>query len=138
LLEWWQSIWSWILGCKNRAAIRLRRPHSRAAESIAGAKPGWWERWRARTARERVRRLYLAMLNRAAQVGAPRPSHQTPYEYAARLQPRVPDEAEALDQLTEAFVQARYSRKDFNPQEIGLLHTIWRRVQAALQRMRAA
>jgi Domain of unknown function (DUF4129) len=137
LLEWWRSIWSWILGCKKRVAIRLRRPHSRAAESVAEAGPGWWERWRARTARERVRRLYLTMLNRAAQVGAPRLSHQTPYEYAARLQPRVADEAEALNQLTEAFVQARYSRRDFHPQEISLLHRIWRRVQAALQRMRA-
>jgi len=138
LLEWWRSIWSWILGCKNRVAIRLRHPPSRAAGSAAEAGPSWWERWRARTARERVRRLYLAMLNRAAQVGAPRERHQTPYEYAARLLPRITDEAKALDQLTEAFVQARYSRKDFQPQEISLLHRIWRRVQAALRRMRAA
>jgi hypothetical protein len=38
----------------------------------------------------------------------------------------------------ERVVQARYSRRDFYPQEIRLLHRIWRRVQAALQRMRAA
>lgn len=137
-LEWWRSIWSWILGWKNRAAIQLRRPPSRASESAAEAGPGWWERWRARTARERVRRLYLAMLNRAAQVGAPRQRHQTPHEYAARLLPRVADQAEALDQLTEAFVQARYSKRDFSPQDISLLHRIWQRLQAALRRMRAA
>jgi len=62
-LEWWRSIWSWILRWKNRVAIQLRRRASRTAESAAEAGSSWWERWRARTARERVRRLYLAMLN---------------------------------------------------------------------------
>ncbi|MGE5140273.1 MAG: DUF4129 domain-containing protein, partial [Rudaea sp.] len=98
----------------------------------------WWQRWRARTARERVQRLYFSLLERAARSGFPRSPNQTPYEYAARLEPQIPVEGESLEALTGAFVQARYSRRDFTAAEVGVLHRLWRRLQAALRAARSS
>ena len=84
---------------------------------------------------EQVRRFYLALLNRAGRAGYPRQPQQTPYEYAPKLSPHLADEAEALDQLTQAFIEARYSRRAFPPQEVSLLHRAWQRLQAALRRL---
>ena len=98
------------------------------------ATPGWWQRWRARTQRERVRRLYLVMLERAREVGPPRGSSQTPYEFAGRLAPHVTGEEEALTGLTEAFVEARYSQRDFQTHEVSLLHRLLNRLRRRLGR----
>jgi len=136
LLGWWRSLWIRLKGWKNQVATRLRRPAPQPATGAKEARPGWWERWRARTARERVRRFYLAMLNRAGRAGYARQPHQTPYEYAPKLSPHLADEAEALDQLTQAFVEARYSRRAFPPHQVTLLHWVWQRLQAALRRLR--
>ncbi|MGB8648299.1 MAG: DUF4129 domain-containing protein [Anaerolineae bacterium] len=128
----WLSLWN----LRTRLIIHL--PH-RTALHQPGASvsaPSLWDRWRARTARERVRRLYLALLQRAAQSGYPRRPDQTPFEYVTRLEPQLPSEHESLEKLTEAFVQARYSRRDFAPDQVSFLHQIWQRLQSALRQLR--
>ncbi len=130
----WRAFWAWLVGWGRRIEIRLRRPAVVPISPAAEAQPSWWQRWRARTARERVRRLYLALVSRAAQAGHPRAAHQTPLEYAARLEPHVAEEREALRQLTDSFVEARYSRRAFEPEEVNLLRRIWQRLQAALRK----
>ena len=91
--------------------------------------------WRATTTRERVRQLYLQMLRHAANAGRPRSPDQTPYEYAARLRPHVTDEQEALEGLTQAFVEARYSKRDFQQQELSPLRRLLARLRLALRRL---
>jgi hypothetical protein len=130
----WQALWAWLVGWKDRAVIRFSRPAAEQAIKLPAAVPGWWQRWRARTARERVRRLYLALLSRAAQAGHPRRPDQTPLEYVTTLKPHVAGEENALDMLTSAFVEARYGRRDFQPQEVGLLRRIWQRLQTVLRK----
>ena len=138
LVRWWwkvwRAFWMWLVGWSQRLEVRLKRPAVVLTSAAAEAQPGWWQRWRARTARERVRRLYLALVSRAARAGHPRAAHQTPFEYTARLEPHVAEEREALRKLTGAFVEARYSRRAFEPEEVNLLRRIWQRLQSALRK----
>jgi hypothetical protein len=134
LVKLWHALWAWLRGWRNRVSLRFARAPQPTIPPPQEIGLGWWERWRARTARERVRRLYLALLQRAAQAGHPRRPDQTPFEYESALKSRVTGEENALDALTSAFVQARYSRRDFQPEEVSLLRRIWQRLQAKLRK----
>jgi hypothetical protein len=134
LVKLWQALWAWLIGWKKRVAIRWGRSPAEQAPELSEVGSTWWQRWQAQTARERVRRLYLALLQRAAQVGHPRRPDQTPFEYATTLKPHVTGEENALDALTSAFVEARYSRREFRREEVSLLQRIWRRLQALLRK----
>ncbi len=136
LLLWWRGLWAWLRRWKNQVEGLIRRPVIAPALTVPGPTPYWWDRWRARTARERVRRLYLALVQRAAQAGHPRRPSQTPFEYAEGLESHLASEREALETLTEAFVQARYSPRPFSTDEVGLLHRLWQRLAAALRHKR--
>jgi hypothetical protein len=133
LRDWWRGLWKWLAGW--RAALDLRWPARPAHPSLTsvGAQT-WLQRWRARTPQERVRRLYLALVERAAQAGWARTPSQTPYEYVAHLAPHVPDEEQDLSTLTQAFVEARYSRRAFETREIGVLQQVWQRLRNRLRR----
>jgi len=134
LVKMWQALWAWLMGVKERVTVRFNRPRAAQPITLPEAEPGWWQFWEARSARERVRRFYLALLQRAWQAGHPRRPDQTPSEYAAALKPHVPGDESALDALTSAFVQARYSRRDFHPDEVGWLRQVWQKLQARLRR----
>ncbi len=129
----WNELYARWRGWVSGVRLGLRREPAPTASEAAPPPASWWERWRARTARERVRRLYLALIQRATRAGHPRQRAQTPYEFSSQLEPHVSGHADELSRLTEAFVQARYSRQDFAPQELSLLHRIWERLQAALR-----
>ncbi len=94
----------------------------------------WWQRWQARTPRERIRRLYLALVQRAGQAGHPRRGEQTPYEYSSELSSYVAGQEKALTELTQAFVEARYGRRDFDTTQVSRLHRLWEELRAALRR----
>ena len=134
LLNGWRAFWAWLTGWRQRIEFQFRRESVEPESEVREAQGSWWRRWRARTARERVRRLYLALVTRAAQAGHPRAAHQTPFEYAARLEPHLAEEGEALKTLTEAFIEARYSRRAFEPNEVNFLRRIWQQLQAALRK----
>ncbi len=129
----WREFYARWRGLLGAVQIALKRETAPAAPATQASSGSWWERWRARSARERVRRLYLALVQRATRAGHPRRRAQTPYEFSSQLQSDLAGYADELKQLTEAFVQARYSRLDFAPQEVSLLHRIWQRLQAALR-----
>ncbi|HEY8596910.1 MAG TPA: DUF4129 domain-containing protein [Thermomicrobiales bacterium] len=95
----------------------------------------------ARTPREQVIRYYLSLIRRAESQGLPRRAAQTPAEYAADFDARVPEARQDLAALTDSFVEARYSRHEVTPTESERARGSWERVRDALrrwQRQRAA
>lgn len=86
--------------------------------------------------RQRVRYFYLSVLRRAARAGHSRRPQQTPYEYGATLAEHVPEAAPDVVALTQAFVEARYSRRAPDDQETNVIKAIWQRVRATLARRR--
>ena len=133
LQEWWYGLLALLRSWRGRVHIRWGQRAEEKPVQVATA-PSWWQRWQARTPRERVRRFYLALLDRAAQAGLARRPDQTPYEYADRLKPHLSEEEDALSTLTQAFVEARYSRRAFEPKEVGLLLRAWQRLRSKLRK----
>jgi hypothetical protein len=134
LQTWWSALRAWLSDEVRVVRRILKHGASPTMPEYSPSNFGWWRPWQARTARERVRRLYLALVQRAAEAGYPRQRAQTPYEYSSELTSYVPGNEEALSQLTEAFVEARYGRRDFDSGEVGRLHRLWRSLRVALHR----
>jgi hypothetical protein len=83
--------------------------------------------------RERVLYYYLSIVQRAGQQGYPRQHYQTPGEYQATLEPELPRAHEEMSALTQAFVEARYSKREVVPDQERAVRTQWERVKAALR-----
>ena len=86
------------------------------------------------TPRDRVQYFYLAMVRRSGQRGLARKPSQTPHEYAATLESQLPEVNSEISSLTDAFIEARYSRHDVTPEQASLVQRIWDRIKATLRR----
>ena len=91
----------------------------------------------AGSARERVVRYYLNLVDGAKKRGVARQQAQTPQEFTAVLVPEVVEVQDDVQALTEAFVQARYSQEVVREPEAERAHASWGRVERALRRARA-
>jgi hypothetical protein len=83
--------------------------------------------------RRQIYFYYLAMIRRGSEQGIPRQPSQTPAEYAARLEKELPDASQDIDSITDAFIEARYSRREMNTQRASFVKEIWGRIRRALQ-----
>jgi hypothetical protein len=83
--------------------------------------------------REQVLYYYLSVVRRAHRQGVDRRGSQTPYEFSADLAPRLAEAEGDMEALTDAFVVARYSRRDVAEPELGRIRANWQRVRSALR-----
>ncbi len=81
-----------------------------------------------------VRELYGRMLAEARSAGFPRKEHETPGEYLATLERRLPSEREALERITQDYVRVRYGEEDVAADEKGLLNRLWRKLYTAIRK----
>jgi hypothetical protein len=75
---------------------------------------------------------YQRMVRQAQRRGVRRTPAQTPEEFAAIFSPEVPQAAGDVALLTEAFVEARYSRHEIPDTRLGPVRAGWERIRAAL------
>lgn len=131
-----RAVWRWFAGARAGLELRWRRLVARGRQVQPADRRGRRRaRYRAGTLREQVRLLYLLGLEEMGQAGRPRAVSDTPYEYAQRHAPQLEEGGEELEQLTEAFVQARYSRHEFTADEVGPLRGALRRLRDACRRL---
>jgi hypothetical protein len=83
--------------------------------------------------RQKVYFYYLALIRRGGEQGIPRQPAQTPLEYAQTLDKALPTAEEDIDQLTGAFIEARYSRHSVEPEDANRVKDIWERVRGVLR-----
>lgn len=88
--------------------------------------------------REQIFYYYLSTLRRAAQLGFPRQPAQTPREYAPVLEAQLTQAQADVHELTEAFVNARYSAPPVEPAQARGTRAAWERVRAALTHLKRA
>lgn len=142
-LPGWQFIeeaWGWILdlliGVKDSASRVLeagrKRLRSRRAATRELFENGFLS-LRSLDPRQRVTFFYLALVRRGAENGLPRSQAQTPYEYAATLEEALPTAGKDIDSLTDAFIEARYTRREVKPEKAKLVKVVWERIQKALR-----
>lgn len=113
------------------AALRVRSRYSRIKR--AALVPRASLRPQDLPPREKVRYLYLQALVLAAERGLVRPPHKTPLEFMHDLESNWPDAEEDVQQITAAFVAARYAPREIAPAEIGVVQRIWGRLAQAFR-----
>lgn len=136
----WASLWRNLFGLAHAIKERLPEPLSvrrRRERRRPPREPLRFFRLGALSARERVRYYYLSLLKRAGQKGFPRQRTQTPYEYHAVLEPHLSEAQQELSQITEAFVEARYSAHAIERSQEQQARRTWQQVKAALRALGA-
>jgi hypothetical protein len=112
---------------------RIQRPAAthRLPDSAFGM---GWINWRGRSPRDRVIRYYLNIVQRAEQRGTIRAQSQTPYEFEPDLTLSAPDVEQEIDQITEAFVEARYSETNIDQGQVARVQRWWQHIKRRLRR----
>jgi hypothetical protein len=137
LLRFLAALWRSLTGLAEAVGERVSRPLSARLARSGLAPPGFrFFRLGALSFRERVLYYYLSILKRAGQLGYPRHRTQTPYEYDAVLEPHLPQAQEEMALLTEAFVEARYSRHPVDGEYVRRVQADWEQVKAALRALK--
>lgn len=130
LRGWWASTTGKVQDLGQNVRHRLRRP--------AGVEPPQspWHfiRFNALSPRDQIRYFYLSTVRRASERGVEREDSETPLEYVADLKASWPEADEDIDQLTEAFLEARYSARPIEPERIQPVKQVWQRVRMLLRR----
>ncbi|MCY4625747.1 MAG: DUF4129 domain-containing protein [Chloroflexi bacterium] len=81
-----------------------------------------------------IREIYQGLLWEGRTVGRPRRNAETPFEYGTRIHPLDTTEEHALEDITQAYVEARYGSEDPSPDRLRWLNRQWLRLRAALTR----
>jgi hypothetical protein len=84
------------------------------------------------TPRQRMIFFYLALIRRGKEAGLPRHPSQTPYEYARFVEPDLSEQTEAVTDMTEGFLNARYSHHEVTPEQANRMKQAWDRVRKVL------
>jgi len=135
LWAWLRRVWQGVRLVTRRAANRLREEiaQRRAARQAKREQDAWrYISLRRLAPRDRVRYFYLSTLRRSSQLGFGRPPDLTPLEYEQALARELPDAAQEVHGLTQAFIEARYSEHSIGREEAKVAQTIWQRVKKAL------
>jgi len=82
--------------------------------------------------REQLRLVYLDLLKQAARLGVARNHGQTPYEFARTLSRAAPEAQVDITELTEQFVDARYSAHAVPDERVGWARRIARKIKGVL------
>ena len=131
------ALWRHLVGWAEVASQGIPRWLSlRRARPRSSKQPFRFFLLGALSPRELILYYYLSIVERARRQGYPRRNSETPYEYDATLGPKLPAAQQDLTSLTQAFVEARYSRQTFDREQDRRARAIWKRVRAALQALR--
>lgn len=135
---WLRSLWLALTGRMREAGDALRERLSAAPEPGEPAPPTALPSWRfvrvnGLPPREQIRYFYLSAVRRAGEQGVRRQNGETPLEYVEDLKATWPEAEADLQQLTEAFLEARYAAHPIEPDEVSPIKAYWKRVKAALR-----
>lgn len=137
---WVRAMWDTLSGRAQRARqlLRLRLPIRRAGEALKpdGERPWRFIRLNTLSPREQIRYFYLSTVRRASDQGVKRRDSETPLEYGQDLKKKWPDAEGDLDDLTGAFMKARYSERPIEREEINPIKARWKRIRSRLHRNR--
>jgi hypothetical protein len=132
----WRRLRAWFSGLNRQIEdmLEARRRARRPSTARSASAPRRWINLRKLSPRQQVQFYYLAMLRRGGEKGHARQPTQTPYEYARTLESQIPEIDQDVDGLTEEFIEARYTRHDIPPEQVGLVRRYWEHIKRALRR----
>ena len=140
VMNWLILAWQWLYrnaektrGTFSRALTegwqgiiaRLERNRNLPRPSLTG--------FRSLDPRRQIYFFYLAMIRRGSEQGVVGKPSQSPSEYAVELERALPSAEEDIDSITDAFMEARYSRRDVDSGKVNLVKVAWGRLRGALK-----
>ena len=138
--NWLRLAWQWLYRNVEKTGEGLSRAIAEGWKSLAARwdgkrvlSPPIWISVRLLDPRRRVYFFYLAMIRRSGEQGLPRSPSQTPAEYAAKLGNALPAAGEDVASITDAFIQARYSRQAVDVGQANIVKATWERIRRALR-----
>lgn len=156
LLTFWQLLrerWLALFGnYRQWQRSRLRSGAPQTAEAGVPTQLHWSKRgldWRRLDPTQQVRYFYLTTLEQAKEHGIGRASGETPSHYAPRLaahiatagkaaeegaedSERMNNDQQAVQKLTDAFMQARYSKQPLQKPDSTAIARIWENLKVYL------
>jgi len=134
----WLALQGWLGGWGEILKERMPRgwPLLLRRQDRPSREPFGFFRLGALSPRAQVIYYYLSVLRRAAEQGLPRRPAETPNEYRSTLEPKLPEAQGEFDELTYAFVEARYSQHAIEPEDAKHVRSSWQRVKEALQALK--
>ena len=140
VFKWLASVWDWIVVRVRSGAERLPEVLRSGVKWVRSLAPvvrvqEYWRFINPRmlSPRQRIQFFYLVFLRRAGEVGLGREKYQTPYEYSEDVSVDLPPAQEEIDDLTKAFVEARYSQHDFTEDKALIAAQEWQKIRKAIQ-----
>ncbi|HRQ41728.1 MAG TPA: DUF4129 domain-containing protein [Chloroflexota bacterium] len=140
LLAWLRSLWHDMADYAGDFAQSARNRWQTAVkpdETTPSTPPWRFIRLNSLSPRDQIRYFYLATVRRAAEQGKPRDPDETPLEFAEDLKTGWPDAEAEIEDLTEAFLRARYSRENIEKDDVNPVKQQWRQVKNRLRRSRS-
>lgn len=138
--NWLLLAWQWLHKNADKTRESLTRTLAQGWQSIVSRLERKQNlaltrfiRLRSLDPRRQIYFFYLAMLRRNEEQGLPRKPSQSPSEYAATLEKALPSSVEDIDSLTDAFVIARYSRRNIDSGQVERVKSTWGRIRRTLQ-----
>jgi hypothetical protein len=110
-----------------------KRNTEMSSTSTRAGRSRQWFQLRGQSARRQIIAYYLNLLTHAEKVGRRRSEHQTPFEYEPNLQQTAPDARSEVQDVTETFVRARYSRDEFNREDVERVKAEWKQIKKSLR-----
>ena len=86
--------------------------------------------------RQRIIFYYLALIKRAGETHVARQEGQTPYEYAKTLTTSFEEGRDGVDEMTETFIEARYSRHEILREKENKTRSAWESIRRLLRKRR--
>jgi hypothetical protein len=144
-----RALRDWIKGLRSQVSqtVKAGVERLRMAPVVSLPRPSWgYTSLRRMKPRQRVIFYYLAMVRRGGECGALRGKSQTPYEYAARLSGMLRKDPAwdgeivqaDLEDITERFLEARYSRHAVDNEQVSRVRQSWQRLKNALRSLKTA
>ncbi len=133
-----ESLWTWegfkadMRSFLSRLFGRFRR--EKAAVPVAATPPPPIARETDTAIVFSVRDIYRGLLWEMRRVGVPRRRPETPSEYRDRLEASLTSEDEALEAITQAYIEERYGQMNADGERLSALNRSWRSLRAVLRR----
>lgn len=139
VIGWLRELWAQLTG-RIRSTSSELRSRLKASKSAANMRD---ESQAIRTGflrlgnlspRDQIRYYYLALVHRAGERGIRRGVGQTPLEYARELKETWPESEGEIDDITTAFVTARYSSRPLEKSDALTSKQQWRLLRRRLRK----
>jgi hypothetical protein len=120
LRDWLRALWSRL----RRGKATEEAPPEDGLAALRG-RPEW-------SGTLSIREIYALLQKRAALLGYPRASHQTPTEYLATLSAALPNVRSDLRTITVAYIHARYGPLPASGPIVVATNDAWQRMEPVL------